>query len=175
MFDLQNASIHVGKRIRVRACKTDGTVYRSWTAIVESADAEEIVTVSFVNDPIEDLKRGVFLSKHALRAYYWMDKFYNLIEVFDKDGALTEIYINVASPPEIGNEMLSFKDHELDVSKIIPDSARLVDEDEFAEAIVKYQYTEEFQRKLHGVAREALDLAERWQAKPFPSFGENHE
>jgi protein associated with RNAse G/E len=69
---------------------------------------------------------------------------------------------------------MSFKDHELDISKVLPSPARLVDEDEFAEAVVKYNYSTEFQNKMYAVAREALEIAETWQAKPCPIFGENH-
>ena len=56
----------------------------------------------------------------------------------------------------------------------MPDLARLVDEDEFSEAIVKYQYSEEFQKKLYVAANEALELANSWNAKPVPVFGGDH-
>jgi protein associated with RNAse G/E len=49
-----------------------------------------------------------------------------------------------------------------------------VDEDEFAEAVIKYNYSKEFQEKMYATAEEALHLAENWQAKPCPIFGENH-
>lgn len=111
---------------------------------------------------------------HHYRAYYWFDKFYNLLEVFETDGRLFHIYINIASPPEFKNGVMSFKDHELDISKVLPNPAHLVDEDEFAEAIVKYNYSKEFQDKMYATAREALNLAENWQARPCPTFGENH-
>jgi protein associated with RNAse G/E len=68
---------------------------------------------------------------------------------------------------------MSFKDYELDISKVLPGAAHLVDEDEFAEAIVKYSYPQEFQEKMYAVARKALEIADNWQAKPCP-FGETH-
>ena len=45
----------------------------------------------------------------------------------------------------------------------------------FAEAIIKYRHTEEFQSKLRSAARDAMDLANGWQARPVPNFGGNHE
>jgi protein associated with RNAse G/E len=66
--------------------------------------------------------------------------------------------------------MMSFKDHELDVSKYPPKTAKLIDEDEFAEAALKYQYTQEFQDQMYSAAEEALELANHWQAKPSPYF-----
>lgn len=169
---MQNPKI--GDVIHVHACKTDGTVYRSWYATIESMDADLIVTVSPPNQPVFDLVRKQYFTAHSLRSYYWFGKYYNLIEVFETTGELLQIYINVASPPEWTDGILKFKDHELDVSKHPPKPAEILDEDEFAEAILKYQYSPEFQEAMYAAARESLELAENWQAKPCPTFGENH-
>ena len=164
-----------GDIIHVRACKADGTVYRSWQTMIESVDADLIVTVSPAGEYAFDLARGHYYTQHTLRSYYWREKDYNLIEAFDANGTLEEIYINIASPPRFENDGMSFIDHELDVSKVFPDAARLVDEDEFAEAAIKYGYTDEFKIRMYAAASEAIKLAERWTARPFPKFGENHE
>ncbi len=162
--------IKIGDIIHVRACKTDGTVYRSWHTTIESVDADSIVTISPAGSSVLNIKGEDYPIQHHLRSYYWHDKFYNLIEVFEPSGGLFHIYINVASPPEFENGMMSFKDHELDVSKYPPKAAELIDEDEFAEAAVKYQYSKEFQEKMYSAAREALELAEKWKSKPVPVF-----
>ncbi len=159
-----------GDKIHVRACKADGTVYRSWQAIIESVTADSIVTIAPAGSSVFNIKGDDYPIPHHYRAYYWFDKFYNLIEVFETDGKLFYIYINIASPPEFENDIMSFKDHELDVSRYPPKAAQLIDEDEFAEAAIKYQYTQEFQDKLYMVAQEALELANTWKAKPVPIF-----
>ncbi|MBI5354670.1 MAG: DUF402 domain-containing protein [Chloroflexi bacterium] len=158
----------IGDKIQVRACKADGSVYRSWHTVVEAMDDDLIITISPAGGMVEDRKRVTYQTEHILRSYYWFDKFYNLIEVFDTQGNLIEIYINIASPPELAGDGLSFKDHELDVSRVLPNPARLIDEDEFAEAAIKYQYTQEFQDRMYSVAGEALELADKWTAKPVP-------
>ena len=158
----------IGDQIQVCARKTDGTVYRSWHTLIESFDADSIVTISPAGGMVEDHVRIQYKVEHILRSYYWFDKFYNLIEVFEPNGNLVELYINIASPPEFENGIMSFKDHELDVSRYPPKAAELVDEDEFAEAAVKYQYTQDFQEKMYAAAKEALELANNWRAKPAP-------
>lgn len=163
-------NLKIGDAIPVHACKADGRTYRHWTAIVESVDEELIVTLGQAGSPVFNVGGGVFHIEHHLRAYYWFGRYNNLIEVFELDGRLLEIYINVASPPEWKNEILTFKDHELDVSKYPPKPAMIIDEDEFAEAAVKYQYSPEFQEKMRAAAREALALAETWEAKACPRF-----
>jgi protein associated with RNAse G/E len=164
----------IGDRIQVQACKTDGTVYRSWQATIESMTANSIVTIAPAGSSVFNIKGEDYPIRHHYRAYYWFDKFYNLIEIFETSGELIHIYINVASPPEFKNGIMSFKDHELDVSRYVPKPAELVDEDEFAEAVITYQYTKEFQEKMYSVAHEALELANCWNAKPAPDFGGEH-
>lgn len=171
MYNHLMQNIKVGDIIPVHACKADGTTYRRWQAVIESIAEGVIVTVGEAGSPAFNADGGVFHIEHHLRAYYWFDKFYNLIEAFAPDGSLLEIYINVASPPEWDGGILRFKDHELDVTKYPPKPAQIVDEDEFAEAVVKYNYSAEFQEKMYAAARKALALADAWTARPCPVFG----
>ncbi len=159
-----------GDRIQVCACKADGSVYRNWHTIIETMDADSIVTISPLGSEMYDHKRGNIRIGHTMRSYYWFDKFYNLIELFDAQGNLAQIYINIASPPYPEKGSLCFKDYELDVFRYPSDSARLLDEDEFAEAAVRYGYTQTFQEQMYAAAAEALDLANSWQAQPSPRF-----
>ena len=160
----------IGDKIQVQARKTDGTVYRSWHTMIEFVNADSIITISPAGSSVFNIKGENYPIRHHYRSYYWFDKFYNLLEIFEPSGELFHIYINVASPPEFKNGIMSFKDHELDVSRYVPKPAVLVDEDEFAEAAVRYQYSKEFQEKMYSAAEEALDLADNWQAKSVPIF-----
>ena len=163
-------NLRIGDILPVHACKTDGTVYRSWEAAVESISSNLLITIAPAGSSVFNIKGEDYPLVHHYRAYYWFDKFYNLLEVFEPDGRLVHIYINIASPPEFNDGVLSFKDHELDVSKVLPHPAKLVDEDEFIEAVVKYNYSPEFQDKMYAATREALELAENWNAKTCPVF-----
>lgn len=165
MYNLKSGDI-----IHVHACKADGTTYRNWTATIESASDDLVITIGRAGSQVTNLSGKIYFIEHHLRAYYWFGKFYNLIEVFETNGNLLEIYLNVASPPEWVNGILKFKDHELDVSKYPPKPAEIVDEDEFAEAVSKYNYSDEFQKKMYAAAKEAFELAENWQARPCPIF-----
>jgi protein associated with RNAse G/E len=98
----------------------------------------------------------------AMRSYYWTDRFYNLIEVLDPDGGLVEVYINIASPLRASGDELHFVDHELDITKPAGEPARIIDQDEFEEAIGRYGYTPEFQARCWLAAEDARRLAEAW-------------
>ncbi|MBV6393242.1 MAG: hypothetical protein KPEEDBHJ_02481 [Anaerolineales bacterium] len=161
----------VGDTIKVHACKADGIIYRSWTALIEHSSPELVITVGRAGSPVFNAEGAISHIEHHLRAYYWFDKYHNLIEAFDPGGDLIQLYINIASPPEWADGVLKFKDHELDVTKFPHKPAVIVDEDEFAEAAVKYRYSPEFQKQMYAAADEALKLADDWKAKPCPVFG----
>lgn len=161
-----------GDEIQACARKTDGTVYRSWQTMIESMDADLIVTISPAGSVVNQKDGRQSKVAHHLRSYYWHAKFYNLIELFEPDGKLVELYINIAAPPTFEDNILSFKDHELDVVINFPGEARIIDEDEFLEAVETYHYTKEFQEQMYAAAREAVELANHWVARPAPQFGE---
>jgi protein associated with RNAse G/E len=169
------ARVKVGDKIRVEAYKANGVCYRSWETIVEELDHEQLVTVSPAGSTVEDIKKGRWRTEHSLRAYYWFDKPYNLIEAFEPDGRLMEIYVNISSTPALREGAVTFIDHELDVSRFPPEPAKVHDEDEFAEAVIAFGYSEEFQCQAYTAVNQAVELANKWQARPAPEFGEIHD
>jgi protein associated with RNAse G/E len=162
------AYLRIGDCVRVRAYKSDGACYRWWTATIEAVDADQLVLVTPAGHPIGD-PGGNFVSPNALRVFYWPGKWYSLLEAYAPSGELAEIYVNISSPVEIDCLQMRFTDLELDVSRIPPGEARLEDEDEFQEAAVEYDYSEEFQRACYEVAQEALDLANGWVGRGMPA------
>jgi hypothetical protein len=135
---------------------------------------------------VEDPSGG-WVSKYSIRSYLWPGKWYNLLELYLPDGGpsdgdlpegrlvLVEIYVNINSPVEIGEGEIWFTDHELDVSRELPGAARIVDEDEFEAAAARYGYSEAFQRFCYEVAREAVGIANHWQAGEMPTFGDRED
>jgi protein associated with RNAse G/E len=158
----------IGDRIQVRAYKSDGTCYRWWQATVEAVEMDVLVVVTLAGEQIEGID-GDWTSQNTLRVYYWPDRWYSLLEAYAPDGRLEEVYVNISSPPEIEDGQIRFTDYELDVSRRPPHEARIYDEDEFAEAASQYGYTEEFQEACYRVAREALEIANRWVARGMPA------
>ena len=154
-----------GDVITVRVLHADGQCYRSWQADVEEASANCIVTLFHPGCIVNDARDGLWKSPWHIRTYYWLNRPYNLLEIYDPAGLLEQIYVNVASLPVLENNALVFTDYELDVSLPIGQPARVVDEDEFATAITNYGYSPEFQAHCRQVAAVALQLAQNWRAK----------
>jgi predicted RNA-binding protein associated with RNAse of E/G family len=105
-----------------------------------------------------------------MRDHYWSDRLYNLLEVFSEDGTIQELYANVAAPPVMTEHGFDVTDHELDVSWMPGQPARIVDEDEFAAAASIYGYSPEFQAACRAAAVEALRLMETWQPTGLPAI-----
>ncbi len=160
--------MRIGERIQIRAYKSDGTCYRWWYATVEAVTANRIVTVTPAGHPVEG-HRGGWTSRYAIRSHFWLDRRYSLLEAYTANGTLEEIYVNINSPVQIEGSELRFTDYELDVSRELPQGARIVDEDEFLEAVRDYGYSEEFQQACYETAKEAIELANRWVAGEMPT------
>ncbi len=161
--------MEVGQRTRVKAHKADGTCYRSWLATVEAVEEDRVVLVTPPHHRVEDVD-GPFTSPYAIRSHYWPKRRYSLLEVYTPDGTLEEIYVDINSPVEIRDTEMSFTDHELDVSRVPPQRARIVDEDEFREAASRYAYSIEFQRACYEVARAAVAVANGWEPGGRPEI-----
>lgn len=162
--------LQVGERVEVRALHADGRPYRWWDAVVESVHLDRFVTWNWAGHRVEG-PHGGWVSQGSIRAVYWLDRPYNLLEVYSGAGDLEEIYINVASPPMVRGRQVSFVDHELDVTLRPGGQPRLLDEDEFEEAAARFSYTPDFQAACRRAAAEALEVAARWRPGGLPLLG----
>jgi protein associated with RNAse G/E len=162
--------MEIGDDVQVRACKADGTCYRWWRATVEAVEADGVVLVTPAGHRVEGIHRS-WTSRFAIRAFYWPDRLYNVLEVYALDGTLVEIYVNISSPAVIEDSQVSFTDYELDIDRRPPGEAQLEDEDEFREAALRYGYSQAFQETCYQVAREMIELANSWVARGMPTVG----
>jgi hypothetical protein len=156
-----------GRPITVKAYKSDGVLYRWWNAMIETAGEAEIRTVAPIGHLIQEPARS-WESESAIRCTYWFDKPYNLLEVYQADGSLQEIYIHIGSPPVLADSQLHYIDWELDVVRYPGGKPFLDDEDEFQQAAMKYRYSPEFQQACYRAVQEAMELAGRWVEGGIP-------
>jgi protein associated with RNAse G/E len=161
--------MQIGDKIKLKIFKADGKCYRQWTTVVEAIEPDCLVTITPAGRLVEDI-RGNWVGSSVLRAYYWFDRPYNLIEIYHSDGMYAGIYINIGSPAEIRDGDICFTDHELDVSLVPPQPAHIIDQADFAEASQKFGYSENFQREMYAAAELAVQVANGWHPKGIPVF-----
>ncbi|MGA9595793.1 MAG: DUF402 domain-containing protein [Acidimicrobiia bacterium] len=90
---------------------------------------------------------------------WWMVEYY-------WDHPWHEIYVNIGTPPEWNNATVRQVDLDLDVVRKVDGSVEVLDEDEFAEHQVKYEYPTALVTSAHASAeRASVMLTER--EEPF--------
>lgn len=154
-------TIAPGTTLELIVQKADGQAYRWWNVTVESIDADLVVASAPVGTPTYG-PGGGWTFTHPHRAFYWFTRPYNLIEVYENDGSLQQLYVNIASPARLEGHRLINIDYELDVVMRPGQPPEVVDEDEFAAAIPKYGYTPEFQTACRQAVAEVLALLPTW-------------
>jgi protein associated with RNAse G/E len=156
-----------GDRVHVRVLHADGQPYRSWQAVVEQSTDDCLVTLSLLGSRVHDA-RGDWITDVRIRGYYWYDRLFNLAEEYEADGSIRELYVNIAAPPIVTAQGFDVTDYELDVSWRPGQPARILDEDEFEIAAVRYGYTPEFQAECRVAVMGALEHIAAWQAGDMP-------
>ncbi len=154
-------AVHVDDHLLVKVFKANGTCYRWWQTIVETVAPDKFSTISPLNGEVHDI-RGGWKRQYVVRTFYWLQKPYNLLEIFRPNGELREIYIHIASPIVCNGHNIQFIDFELDVVRPPHETATIIDEDEFLEAAENFGYTAEFQNTCYMIANEAVHLANSW-------------
>jgi protein associated with RNAse G/E len=109
--------------------------------------------------------------KYTSRTTYWLNKPFNLGELYERTGHLKQIYIHIASPATIFPSALEYTDYELDVVKRQGEAPFVRDEDEFMEARLRYGYSEELCEVCRDAVVRAIELASRWRPSGPPRFG----
>lgn len=154
-------NLQPGDELTVRALKADGHCYRWFTVTVESISDDELVCTHEPNLTIHQ-PDGNWISRYAIRTYYWFDRPYNLLEVYHPDGSYHETYVHIASRPWLMGPTLTYTDYELDVVQLQGGAPFIADEDEFAAAATEYAHTPDFQRFCYDTAYEVIELVQAW-------------
>lgn len=161
--------MQVGDKIILRAYKSDGHCYRWHEVIVENIEQNCVTVVGQSGRRIHQPDGG-FVTRHVSRSHLWLDRPIFILELFEVDGTLAEVYANINSPVVVDDGEVRFTDYELDVSWIPGNPIRVVDEDEFEEAVEKFGYTEAFQQECYQATLDAVELVEGWTVGDMPDF-----
>lgn len=169
-----------GDDLHVQVLKEGGRPFRSWITVVEHVDRERLVTWNppghIVRTTLRPEAGGEprvreWHSPWGIRNIFWPGRPYNLLEVYHPDGRLEELYVHVASPPALARRRVTWTDYELDVVLQPGGEPQIIDEDEFAEAVLVYGYSPGFQDTCYQIARTAAALLRTWTPAAPPATG----
>ncbi len=94
---------------------------------------------------------------------FYLDRWYNVMEIRGKDGAVKEWYANVTRPTRVHDGCVDWDDLKLDVEMFPEGDWAVVDEDEFA--AVEHELSHDEVVSARGVIGQIVqDLQARWRA-----------
>ncbi len=156
-----------GRQVRVQKLTYDGKPGYSYSAELLEANTRIVVRAPFQSPhgrPVFLPDLGITLEEGELWVeYYYRDRWYNVLKIFDRAGQLKGYYCNICMPAEFDGQVIAWRDLTLDVY-IFPDGThRVLDEAEFEASDL---YPPDIRAKAREAVTELLDLAARGES-PF--------
>ena len=148
------------RSIWVRACKFDGAEHRSWRAeLVRQENSLLVLDAKFEGEVRHDLLGTLPCGTKSLE-YYWLDRCYSIFRFSEPTGELRNFYCNINLPPVLEANVLSYIDLDIDVL-VNPDlSYQILDEDEFIDNALHYNYPSEVKAQARRALAELITLIE---------------
>ena len=129
--------------------------------MIKAIDSESVCTFSPIGTTIPG-PNGGWDTTENIRTFYWFDRSYNLLEMYDAHGTLLQLYAHIASPVQIVEGELHYTDYELDVVCHSGQVPFIDDEHEFEQAVAKYNLTPEFRAACYQTVDEVIELIHEW-------------
>lgn len=153
--------------ISVRSLKFDGTVKRSWPAVLIGETDERISVRGEFEQTVCHPDLGTIVAGTVSFEYFWFDRWYSVFEFFDPNGRFRNAYFNINCPPEFDGKILTYVDLDVDVVVWPGGEHKVLDEAEFAAHSITYRYPDEVIGSARNALRLVLAIAD---TQTFPHF-----
>lgn len=104
-------------------------------------------------------------ASHHIIGFFWPGRYYNAEIFWKPDWTFKGYYVNLALPVEWDGQRCAYVDLELDLSHYVGEPIKLLDEDEYEESKLKYNFPPELIEQVEVAKAGAMHLLE---AKFFP-------
>lgn len=141
-----------GDIVTINSRKYDGRIRRTWTCRFLSQEDSLLTFEGEFETEVSHPDLGRIAAGTRSLEFYWLDRWYNVFRFFEPNGDFRNLYCNVNMPPTFADGVLDYVDLDIDVLVWPDGSMKVLDEDDFEENTVKYQYSKE----LRANAMEAL-------------------
>ncbi len=155
-----------GDRVQMRKCKYDGTPVWTWYEIVWHADGDYLVFYEEPGTAVHATDHAWKFTRYAL-LHFWPDRPYYILELYrdDSEHSFEGWYCNIQMAPQRTELGFQWIDLDLDLW-VYPDlSMRILDEEEYRENLIRFDYPEETRRLVERTRDELLALV---AARRFP-------
>ncbi|BAP39447.1 DUF402 domain-containing protein [Metamycoplasma canadense] len=128
----------MGQLTSIQAFKYDGTLYRQYEGCKIVANLDDFVVVLLMKTKVQELNINWVVSTPVL-FFFAKNKFYNASITLNENGK-NNIYINLASPFFIEDQIIKYIDFDLDIKCYSEVDFNVIDWSDFKESIVKLKY-----------------------------------
>jgi len=149
-------------RTVIKSFKHNGSVHRqwldNWPVPEDNLDpahaAEQMAVFVSYNTPIVEADGKEWVSRVPGVSFFIPKQWYNIVALIEPLGI--RYYCNIASPPYVNGDTLTYIDYDLDVI-VLPDRSRqVVDIDEYEMHQNMYHYSEEAKEKAESGLQDLL-------------------
>jgi hypothetical protein len=154
--------------VRVDSLYYTGRLNKRWCSYLLAEEAERLVLLRANGSPLWSSKGHYWMPDGAALEIYPRGEWFNIHHIFDGSGALAEYYINIALPPTLQGNLLTYVDLDLDLGLNLDYSYTIHDEDEFLSHCDLWRYPPEVCDR----ARSTLDELLEKVARRDPLFSE---
>lgn len=153
------------KIITINARKYNNLIHRSWNCkLLEESPAHWLFVGEFDSE-IRHPKLGIIRRGTISYEYYWKNKWFNVFRFHEPEGELKFYYCNINMPPKFENNVLDYVDLDIDVLVQRDFTFEILDEDEFNENTVLFNYPKKLKMQVQKSLEELLKIIEM---KSFP-------
>ena len=146
----------------IKSFKHDGHLHRMWLENwqipkeqLDPAHAEESMIV-MVNShtPIQEASGETWVSKVPGVSFFIPKTWYNIVALIEPAGV--RYYCNIASPPYMQDDILTYIDYDLDVIVLPDGTVQVVDQADYEHNKALYHYSELVEKKVNGGLEDLL-------------------
>ncbi|SDT02947.1 hypothetical protein SAMN05444162_2891 [Paenibacillaceae bacterium GAS479] len=176
------------RRCFIKSFKHDGHLHRQWQrnwlmpqSMLLPQHAEENMLVLINNQtPITEADGSIWVSRVPAVSFFIPTKWFNVVAMIEDYGI--RYYCNLASPPYLAGNVLTYIDYDLDVIRTTGGELAVVDRDEYERHKQEYRYPPVVDSKVNQGLREVtqrirsgkspfedqvvLDYYETWTSRP---------
>ncbi|WP_042167314.1 DUF402 domain-containing protein [Paenibacillus gorillae] len=156
----------------IKSFKHDGHLHRTWQRnwlvpnerLAAAHRDEDMIVLINRQTPIQEADGKLWISRVPAVSFFIPGEWYNVVALLEDAGI--RYYCNVASPPFMQGDVLTYIDYDLDVIRTIDGSRHIVDQDEYELHKLAYHYPKKVDDLVYQGLRSLLLRIDRGQA-PF--------